>query len=104
MPVPEVFDLRMMVLDFPEHPFLVLAVLKETDRRPARLGPGFNDAGNVDGEFSLVFLECPDNAPAGFVLVEPLAFIKDLSKGSFCYRTTDLVSGAELHSHSPLPH
>jgi hypothetical protein len=30
MPVSEVFDLPMMVLDFPEHPFLVLAVLKET--------------------------------------------------------------------------
>ena len=31
MPVPEMFNLAMLVLDFPENLFLVLAILKKTD-------------------------------------------------------------------------
>jgi hypothetical protein len=85
MPVSEMFDFRMMVLDLPEHPFLVLAILKETNRRPARLRPRFDNAGDLEGEFSSVFLECADNASAGLVLVESVTFIKSRYKGSFWY-------------------
>ena len=30
-----------------------------------------------DVEFAVVFLECADDASAGFILVEPVAFIKN---------------------------
>ena len=77
MPVAQVLDFPMVGLDFPEHLLLVLAILKETHRRPARLRPRFDNAGDLDGEFASMLLECPDDASAGFILVEPVTFIKN---------------------------
>jgi hypothetical protein len=102
MPVSEVFDLPMVVLDFPKYLFLVFTILKETHCRPARLWPRFDNAGNMEGEFPALFLERPDNTSAGFVLVEPVTFIKNGYQGGLWYREADLVGRMKFHSESPL--
>ena len=48
VPVSKMFDLPVLVFDFPKNLLLVFAVLKKTDRRPARLRPGFNNTGDVN--------------------------------------------------------
>src|SRR5437870_1610006 len=102
VPVSEMLDLRVMVLDFAEDLLLILTILKKTDRRPAGLRPGLDDAGNVDVDFAPVLLKCADDAAAGFILIESVAFIKHGDKCGSWHDKAYVVRRVEFHSESPL--
>src|SRR5579864_699300 len=101
VPVPEMLNVSMLVLDLPKHLLLVLAVLEETDGGPARLGSGFDDAGDMDFEFSLPLVKRANDAASGFVLIEAVAFIKNRCKCGLWNREVNLVGAMEFHSESP---
>src|SRR2546429_5805 len=98
VPVSEMLDLRVMVLDFAEDLLLILTILKKTDCRPAGLRPGLDDAGNVDVDFAPVLQKCADDAAAGFILIEAVAFIKHSGKCGPLPEKGHVVPRVRFHS------
>src|SRR5260370_1063856 len=103
VPVTKVFDFRMTGFDFPEHLFLVLAILEETNCRTLRLRARFDDASNMDRQLSPAFLERPDYPPPGLVLIESIAFFKNLYQSGFWYMKPHFIGRVKFHRESPFP-
>src|SRR6266545_5665287 len=102
VPVPEMLDVPVTVFDFAENLLLVLPILKETDRVAACLRPGLNDAGDMDVEFVPVLPIGADDATACFILIKPVAFVKNGDECSFRYNKAYLVRRVDFHWESPL--
>src|SRR5580693_3428403 len=104
MPVAQMFDFVVLVLDFPENLFLVFTILKKTHRGAPCLRAGLDDAGDVDVQFVLMLLICADDAAARFVLIEAVALVKNGNQRGFWYNEAYLVGRVGFHWASPLLH
>ena len=103
VPVTEVLNLWMAALDLAENALLMFSVLKEAHGRALCLRPRLDDTCDLQREVAAVFLKCADNAPASFVLVEPIALVEDCPQRSLRKDKAHVVSCMEFHFESPFP-
>jgi hypothetical protein len=101
VPVSEVLNFTVPVLDFAEDLFLIRAILKELDIGSAGLRPGFNDPSHGNVESAVVNLVRTNDATAGFILIKAVAFIKNGGQRSLRYDKAHLIGGVKFHCDSP---
>src|SRR5262249_2559725 len=77
VPIPEMFDLGMDSFDLPEHPFLIVPILKEAGRRPCCLGPGVQDALHLNLVAARGMIVSADHPTSGLIDVVAIALVEN---------------------------
>ena len=103
VPVAEMLDLPMAVLDVPENALLIFSVLKEAHGRATCLRPRLDDAGHVHHQLATVFVVCSDHAAPRLILVEAIARVENGLQRNFRHDDVDIAGGMKFHWESPLP-